>query len=183
MRLSHLGKNKFSSLGERYDNLAHRFRSKTFLSLGIGASASGCFIVDSPPPAVVPVEAVTGVSVISEVEADGRGLAGYSVRFQIQDALKLTARELDTSTEVKTEENNSQEQYEEFMAESSASRTEMVKEIMGLNDPKATLQPCITATKSKFEKKIGRFSGVVALLKKLIADVERRLRIRALGKF
>ena len=69
------------------------------------ASASGCFVVGSPPAAVVPVGAVTGVSVISEVEADGRGLASYSVRFQIQNALKLTVRELDTSTEPKTTEN------------------------------------------------------------------------------
>ena len=68
----------------------------------MGASVSGCFIADAPPAAVVPVGAVTGVSVISELEADGRGLAGYSVRFQIQGALKLTVRELDTSTESKT---------------------------------------------------------------------------------
>jgi len=66
-----------------------------FLSLGIGASSSACLIVDPPPAPVVPVEAVTGVSVVSEVEADWRGLAGYSVRFEIQDTLKLTVRELD----------------------------------------------------------------------------------------
>ena len=58
-------------------NFATVFRSKTVLSLGIGASASGCLIVDPPPAPVVPMEAVTGVSVISEVEADWRGLAGY----------------------------------------------------------------------------------------------------------
>ena len=90
---------------------------------------------------------------MSEVEADRRGLAGYSVRFQIQDALKLTVRQLDTSIEAKTEEKDCQEQYEEFMAESSASRADKVKEITGLDDPKATLQSSIRATKSKFEKK------------------------------
>ena len=44
---------------------------------------------------MVPVEAVTGVGVTSEVEAVWRGLAGYLVKFQIQDVLKLTVRELD----------------------------------------------------------------------------------------
>ena len=43
----------------------------------------------------VPVDAVTGVSVTSEVEADRRGLAGYLVKFQIRGMLKLTIRELD----------------------------------------------------------------------------------------
>ena len=38
---------------------------------------------------------MTGVDVTSEVEADWRGLAGYLVKFQIQDVLKLTVRELD----------------------------------------------------------------------------------------
>ena len=41
------------------------------------------------------MEAVTGVGVTSEVEADRRGLAGYLVKFQTQDVLKLTVRELD----------------------------------------------------------------------------------------
>ena len=41
------------------------------------------------------MEAVTGVGVTSEVEVDWRGLAGYLVKFQIQDVLKLTVRELD----------------------------------------------------------------------------------------
>ena len=41
------------------------------------------------------MEAVTGVGVTSEVEADWCGLAGYLVKFQIQDVLKLTVRELD----------------------------------------------------------------------------------------
>ena len=45
---------------------------------------------DRLAPAVVLMEAVTGVSVEPEVEADWRGLAGQSVRFQIQDALELT---------------------------------------------------------------------------------------------
>ena len=35
------------------------------------------------------------VGVTSEVEADWRWLAGYLVKFQIQDVLKLTVRELD----------------------------------------------------------------------------------------
>ena len=39
--------------------------------------------------------AVTGVSVTSEVEADWRGLAGYPVKFQIQNVLKLIVREFD----------------------------------------------------------------------------------------
>ena len=38
--------------------------------------------------------------------------------------------------ESQTEEKNSQEQYEEFMAESSESRADKVKEIIGPNDPK-----------------------------------------------
>ena len=42
--------------------------------------------------------------------------------------------------ESQTEEKNSQEQYEEFMAESSKSRADKVKEIMGLNDSKAILE-------------------------------------------
>ena len=42
---------------------------------------------------MVPVEAVTDVDVTSEVEADWRGLAGYLVKFQIQNVLKLTVRE------------------------------------------------------------------------------------------
>ena len=41
------------------------------------------------------MEAVTGVGDTFEVEADWRGLAGYLVKFQIQDVLKLTVRELD----------------------------------------------------------------------------------------
>merc|ERR1712209_127789 len=45
----------------------------------------------------------------------------------------------------------SQEQYEEFMAESSASRADKVKEITGLNDSKATLQSSITATKAELQ--------------------------------
>ena len=59
------------------------------------ASASDCLIVDPPPVPTVPVEAVTGVSVTSEVEADQRRLAGYLVKFQIQGMLKLTVRVLD----------------------------------------------------------------------------------------
>ena len=89
------------------------------------------------------------------------GLLATSVRFQIQHDLKLTVRELDISTEAKTEEQKSQEQYEKFMAESSASWADKVKEVTGLDDSKATLQSSITATKSKFEKQIGRFSCVV----------------------
>ena len=57
--------------------------------------ASDCLIVDPPPVPTVPVDAVTGVSVTSEVEADRRGLAGYLVKFQIRGMLKLTIRELD----------------------------------------------------------------------------------------
>ena len=38
---------------------------------------------------------MTGVGVTFEVEADWRWLAGYLVKFQIQDVLKLTVRELD----------------------------------------------------------------------------------------
>ena len=38
---------------------------------------------------------MTGVGVTSEVEADWRGLAGYLVKFQIQDVLKFTVREFD----------------------------------------------------------------------------------------
>ena len=41
------------------------------------------------------MEAVTGVSVTSEMEADWRGLAGYLVKFKIQDVLKLIVREPD----------------------------------------------------------------------------------------
>ena len=82
---------------------------------------------------MVPVGSVTGVSVTYEVEADGRGLPGYSVRFQIQDAVKLTVRELDTSTVAKTEEKISQEQYKESIAELSVSWADKVKEITGLN--------------------------------------------------
>ena len=41
------------------------------------------------------MEAVTGVGVTFEVEADWRGFAVYVVMFQIQDVLKLTVRELD----------------------------------------------------------------------------------------
>ena len=37
----------------------------------------------------------TNVGVTSEVEVNWRGLAGYSVQFQIQDTLKLTVRELE----------------------------------------------------------------------------------------
>ena len=37
---------------------------------------------------------MTSVGVISEVKADWRELAGYLVKFQIQDVLKLTARKL-----------------------------------------------------------------------------------------
>ena len=46
-------------------------------------------------PPKFPVEAVTGVGVTFEVEADWRELAGYLVKPQIQDVLKLTVRELD----------------------------------------------------------------------------------------
>ena len=42
--------------------------------------------------------------------------------------------------ESQTEEKNSQEQYEESMAESSKSRADKVKETMGLNDSKAILE-------------------------------------------
>ena len=50
------------------------------------------WVVGVPLVPTVPVEAVTGVGVTSEVEADRRGLAGYLVKFQIQDVLKLTVR-------------------------------------------------------------------------------------------
>merc|ERR1712227_166777 len=64
---------------------------------------------------------------------------------------KLIADVEKDSTEAQTEEKNSQEQYEEFMAESSASRADKVKEITGLNDSKATLQSSITATKAELQ--------------------------------
>ena len=41
---------------------------------------------------------MTGVGVTSEVEVDWRGLADYLVKFQIQDVLKLTVRELNIRT-------------------------------------------------------------------------------------
>merc|ERR1712064_168400 len=47
---------------------------------------------------------------------------------------KLIADVEKDSTEAQTEEKNSQEQYEEFMGESSASRADKLKEIGGLND-------------------------------------------------
>ena len=59
-------------------------RLPLFLSLGIGVSTYDCLIVDPPPIPMGPVEAVT----------DWHGLAGYLVKFQIQNALKLTKREL-----------------------------------------------------------------------------------------
>ena len=43
---------------------------------------------------------MTGVGVTSEVEVDWRGLADYLVKFQIQDVLKLTVRELNIRTAV-----------------------------------------------------------------------------------
>jgi len=64
---------------------------------------------------------------------------------------KLIADVEKDSIEAQTEEKNSQEQYEEFMAESSASRADKVKEITGLNDSKATLQSSITATKAELQ--------------------------------
>ena len=51
------------------------------------ASASDCLIVDPPPISMVPVEAVTDVDVTFEVEVNWRGLAGYPVKFQIQNVL------------------------------------------------------------------------------------------------
>ena len=41
---------------------------------------------------------MTGVGVTSEVEVVWRGLADYPVKFQIQDVLKLTVRELNIRT-------------------------------------------------------------------------------------
>jgi len=64
---------------------------------------------------------------------------------------KLIADVEKDSTEAQTEEKNSQEQYEEFMAESSASRADKVKEITGLNDSKATLESSVTATKAELQ--------------------------------
>ena len=46
-------------------------------------------------PPKFPVEAVTGVCVRFEVEADWRELFSYLVKFQIQDVLNLTVRERD----------------------------------------------------------------------------------------
>ena len=53
--------------------------------------------------------------------------------------------------ESQTEEKNSQEQYEEFMAESSKSRADQVKEIIGPNDSKAILEHSITDTKAELQ--------------------------------
>ena len=64
---------------------------------------------------------------------------------------KLIADVEKDSTEAQTEEKNSQEQYEEFMVESSASRADKVKEITGLNDSRATPQSSITATKAELQ--------------------------------
>ena len=58
-------------------------------------SVIDCLIVDPPPAPTVPVEVVKGVGVTSEVEAVWLGLAGHLDKFQIQDVLKLTVRELD----------------------------------------------------------------------------------------
>ena len=42
-----------------------------------------------------PEEVATNVGVTSEVEADWREFAGYLIKFQFQDVLKLIVRELD----------------------------------------------------------------------------------------
>jgi len=64
---------------------------------------------------------------------------------------KLIADVEKDSTEAQTEEKNSQEQYEEFMGESSASRADKVKEIGGLNDSKATLESSSTAANAELQ--------------------------------
>ena len=51
-------------------------------------------------PPKFPVKAVTGVGVTFEVKANWHELAGYLVKPQIQDVLKLTVRELDIPTTV-----------------------------------------------------------------------------------
>merc|ERR1712107_596200 len=83
------------------------------------------------------------------------GIAGTDVeRVQLLQepvAEPFTSKFEKDSTEAQTEEKNSQEQYEEFMAESSASRADKVKEITGLNDSKATLESSVTATKAELQ--------------------------------
>ena len=73
------------------------------------------------------------------------------------------------STEAQTEEKNSQEQYEEFMGESSASRADKVKEIGGLNDSKATLESSSAATNVELQSA----QASVAAASKVLASLHQ----------
>ena len=53
------------------------------------------------------------------------------------------------SKEAKVEQDHSLDEYEAFMAESSASRAEKVKEVEELKDTRASVSPSLVGTKEK----------------------------------
>jgi hypothetical protein len=98
----------------------------------------------------------------SKFEKKSEGFSGVVALMK-----KLIADVEKDSTEAQTEEKNSQEQYEEFMTESSKSRADKVKETTALNDSKATLESSITDTKAELQSAQSSAAAVSKVLSSL----------------